>query len=334
MGVVMRVLVLGGTLFLGRHLVEAAVQRGFDVTMFTRGKTNPNAYPGVRRITGDRHGDLSELGEETWDVVVDTWAREPSLVRAAASTLSSRTGTFVFVSSMSVYGPGTPQGFDESSRTLPPAAADRPSTPEGYGSMKVACEREADAAMPGRSLIVRPGLIVGPYDPSDRFTYWVDRAARGGDMLAPGDPRRHVQVIHGRDLSEWMLTMAERGAGGIYNASGPSVAFEDVLAACRDAARSDARPVWVDEAWLTRRGVEEWSDLPVWIAHDSEFRHLFFPDLSKAHAAGLTSRSMTEIAGDVLAWHRTRGRVDLAAGLAAERESALLADWRNEARKA
>lgn len=321
---------LGGTLFLGRHLVEAALGRGIDVTIFTRGKTNPDAYPGVRRITGDREGDLRELGDETWDVVVDTWARTPSIVRTAAATLSSRAGLFVFVSSMSVYGPGTKLGFDESDPVLPAAAPDEPFTPERYGALKVACEREAETAMPNRTLIVRPGLIVGPYDPSDRFTYWVARAARGGDMLAPGDPNRAVQIIHGRDLGEWILTMAERGASGIYNASGPSVAFGDVLAACRDAAGSDAGPVWVGEAFLARHGVEEWSEMPLWIARDSEYRHLFFPDLSKAREAGLTARSVADIARDVLAWHRTRGDVVLAAGPAPEREAALLADWRDE----
>lgn len=322
----MRLLILGGTLFLGRHVVEAALDRGHDVTIFTRGRTDPDAYPSARRIVGDRDGDLSELGDETWDVAIDTWARVPAMVRASARALAPRTGRYVFVSSMSVYGPGTPAGFTETAPVLSAAAPDEPWDMERYGELKVACEREAEAAMPGRVLVVRPGLIVGPYDPSDRFTYWVARVARGGDVLAPGSPERMVQVIHGRDLTEWMVTMIERGATGIYNASGPTVAFGEVLDACREAAGSEARFVWAAEEWLLERGVEEWSDMPVWLAATGEYAHLFAADLSKAHGAGLTSRPMTRIAREVLAWHGSRGDHPLQAGLAPEREAALLAE--------
>lgn len=321
----MRVLVLGGTLFLGRHVVEAAVQRGDDVTIFSRGETNPGVHPSVRAIRGDRTGDLSELGGETWDVVIDTWAKVPSLVRASAAALAGRTGRYLFVSSISVFGPGTAAGFDESTPTLAPAAPDEEWDPERYGELKVACEREAESAMRGRTLIVRPGLIVGPYDPSDRFTYWPARLARGGEVLAPGRPARTIQIIHAADLAGWMLSMLERGETGVWHATGPPTSFGDMIDACAAASGADARVVWAGEDWLLAQGVEPWSEMPVWLPESSEHAHLMAADIGKASGAGLRSRPVEVTARETLAWDRSRGDGPRAAGLDPGREAELLA---------
>ena len=330
----MRILVIGGTRFLGRAFVDAASAAGHDLTLFNRGESGPELFPEVERLRGDRDGGLEALEGRTFDAVLDTCGFVPRIVRASAELLAGAAARYAFVSTLSVYADERTPGQDESA---PLALIDDPSvedvTAETYGPLKALCEREVERAMPGRALIVRPGLIVGPHDASDRFTYWPLRVARGGDVLAPHGPGYRTQFIDVRDLAMWTLTMIERGATGVFNATGPvePLPLGTLLATCRDVARSDARFVYADEAFLLEQGVEPWTQLPLWIPGEEGFGGNRF-DIAAALAAGLTFRPLEETVADTLAWARTRpSNLALRAGLEPEREAELLEAWRSRA---
>jgi 2'-hydroxyisoflavone reductase len=323
----MRVLILGGTLFLGRHLAAAALGRGHEVTLFNRGHTNPDLFPEAEHLHGDRDGDLSALAGRDWDAVVDTSARLPRWVREFVSIAGDRLGHYTFVSSISVYADTSRPGTDEAAAVYVLAdetAEDIPDA-ETYGGLKALCERAAEELMPGRVLSIRPGLIVGPHDDSGRFTYWVHRIAAGGDVLAPEPRDQPVQLIDVRDLAGWILAMAERGELGVFNATGPDrpLTMETLLAEIASATRSDARLVWVDERHLIEAGVEAWSDLPLWLAPNVDPAHAGFLsiDVSKALASGLVFRPLSETVRDTLAHAERTGK----AGLDPDRERELLA---------
>ena len=333
-------LILGGTSFLGPQLVEAAKGRGWTITLFNRGKTNPQLFPDVEKLHGDRKVDLSALKGRTWDAVVDTSGYVPKDVAASASLLSKSVGLYVFVSTISVYADTSRPGIDEGAplATTPDPAADMV-TGENYGALKALCERAAEKAMPGRVTVVRPGLIVGPGDPSDRFTYWPVRVARGGEVLAPGTPSDPVQLVDVRDLGEWSIAMVERGKTGVYNATGPKekLGIGAMLAACREASGSDASFTWADEKALEELKIAPWSDMPVWLPTTGETAGANFVSAARALAEGLTFRPVLATAKDTLAWWKTlpeerRGR--LKAGLAPERESAALKAIREKKAKA
>jgi 2'-hydroxyisoflavone reductase len=322
-----RILILGGTLFVGRHLVEAALERGHDVTLFNRGQSDPGLYSNLETRHGDRAaGDLESLGEGTWDAVFDTSARVPRWVRDAATLLADRVGHYSFVSSCSVYSDTTLPGTDESSpvHALEDETTEEITSADVYGGLKVLCERDLERALPGRSLSARAGLIVGPYDRSGRFTYWVHRIARGGDVLAPEPREQPVQLIHGRDLADWLLDMAEKGESGVYNATGPEspLTMEGVLEAIVAETGSDARLVWVDEDYLVENGVEAWSDLPLWVAPggNPEVANFLAVDVGKAVAAGLRFRPLARTIRDTLEQAETFPQ----AGLDETRERELL----------
>ena len=324
----MRVLVLGGTLFVGRHLVEAALARGHEVTLFNRGRTNPDLFPEVETLHGDREaGDLSALRGRNWEAVVDTSARVPRWVHDAAGLLADRVEHYTFVSSCSVYADTSSPGTDEAApvHTLADATVEEITSAEVYGALKVLCERAAEQAMPGRVLSVRAGLVVGPYDPTGRFTYWVHRIAGGGDVLAPEPRDQPVQFVHGRDLADWMLAMAERRRAGVFNATGPErpLTMESLLEAIRDESGSDARLSWTGERFLVERGVEAWSELPLWLAPGAnpESANLLAVDVGKAVAAGLRFRPLADTIRDTLEGAET----SLDAGLDPARERELLA---------
>jgi 2'-hydroxyisoflavone reductase len=330
-----RLLVLGGTEFLGRALVEAALACGEQVTIFTRGRTNPELFPDVDRRTGDRDGDLGALEEGEWDAVVDTSGYVPRVVRASCELLAPRVQRYAFVSSISAYADFAAP-LDEDS---PLAGLDEPDAEDveqAYGPLKAACEQVVRDVFGPRALVVRPGLIVGPHDPTGRFTYWVERLARGGDVIAPGPRARGVQFIDVRDLAEWILLMVEEGHGGVFNATGPvpRPTMEDVLEACRRTGGSDARLVWVDADFLLEREVGEWNELPLWLV-DPDWRGMLDVDVSRAVGAGLMFRPLDDTARATLAWARTatttpsrRQGAELPhAGLAPERERELLAAW-------
>ena len=324
----MRLLVLGGTEFLGRHLVEAALPRRHDLTLFNRGRTNPDLFPDVEKLRGDRDGDLEALRGREWDAAVDVHARIPRQVQAAAEALAE-IEHYTFVSSISVYRDFSHGGIDETAPLHEYDPAMGEDDMEFYGARKAECERIIAEAFPGDALIVRPGLIVGPHDPTDRFTYWPRRVARGGEVLAPGEPGQRVELVDARDLAAWIVRMVEERQTGIYNAVGPdyTLTMDKMLQQCRAAAGSDAELVWVPDEFLLERGVDEWMELPLWLA-DPEWRGMLEADSTRAIEAGLSFRPVAETVRDTLEWDRTRGDYEPAAGMAPEREAALLEEWR------
>src|SRR5438094_5423004 len=253
----MRILVLGGTRFLGRHVVEAARSRGHVLTLFNRGRSNPELHPGVERLTGDRDGGLGALAGRTWDAVVDPSGFFPRIVDASARALADRAGRYLFVSSLSVYAEPIAGGADESAPVATLADPGVESITGGtYGGLKALCEARVLEAFGERALIVRPGLIVGPHDTTDRFPYWPRRMARGGEVLAPGEPTAPTQLIDVRDLAEWMLALVERGAGGTFNATGPAepLTLGQCLERIAAAIGTGPRLTWVSETFLSERG--------------------------------------------------------------------------------
>ena len=333
----MKLLVLGGTKFLGRHVVEAALGRGDEVTMFNRGRLNPELFPEAERLRGDRDGGLDALRGGRWDAVVDTSGYVPRVVRASAELLAGSVGRYVFVSSISVYADFA-RPIDEGSPVAGLAdEAVEEVTGETYGGLKALCERAVEEALPGRALHVRAGLIVGPYDPTGRFTYWPARVARGGEVLAPAPPERQVQFVDARDLAAWMLNMAEGGGAGVFNATGPdyTLTMGRFLDECEGVSRAGARFTWVDGEFLVERGVQGWSGLPLWIPPSAErFRHFTAVNCDRAVAAGLAFRPVAETVRDTLAWHAAGspglppgGDPTAVATLTPEREGELLKEW-------
>ena len=330
----MKLLVLGGTEFLGRAVVETALGRGHEVTLFNRGRTNPGLFPEAEKLHGDRDGDLGALEGRAWDAVVDPSGYVPRVVKASAELLRDSVERYVFVSSVSVYRSFAQRGIDE---TAPVIELDDPSSEDvnaDYGGLKALCEHVVEEAFPGRSANVRAGLIVGPHDPTDRFTYWPRRIARGGEVLAPGRPERPVQFVDVRDLGLWIVELAESRTAGTFNATGPDpwTTMGDVLAACRRVAGSEATVTWVDESFLLEREVGQWLELPLWVAESNgDWAHLHEVDVSRAVAAGLSFRPLAETVRDTLAWDSedTSERRPMAArvGLAPDREADLLAAW-------
>jgi 2'-hydroxyisoflavone reductase len=327
----MRVLILGGTVFLGRHLVEAAQARGHQVTLFNRGQHNADLFPEVEKLRGDRDGGLDVLRGRRWDAAVDTCGYVPRLVRDATTVLADAVDHYTFISSISVFRDFKVVGMDESA---PVATLDDPTveevTGEAYGALKALCEQAAEVAMPGRVLVVRPGLIVGPHDPTDRFTYWPARVAAGGEVLAPGSPDWPVQFIDVRDLAEWTIRLIESRATGIYNATGPDyrLGMGPFLEACIAVSGANARLTWVGEEYLLGAGVAPWSDLPLWVPEGEDYAGFARVDCGKAIAAGLTFRPLAQTIRDTLAWDAARPHDDPPrAGISREREAELLRGW-------
>jgi len=318
----MKLLVLGGTKFLGRAAVDEALVRGHEVTLFNRGETNPGLYPDVEQLRGDRDGDLDALRGRDWDAVVDTCGYVPRVVRASVECLAG-SGHYVFVSSMTVYGDPVEPGFDESSRVQTLDAPTEDYRGPAYGALKALCEEVVRDVFPERHTNVRPGLIVGRNDPTGRFTYWPHRIARGGDVLAPGAPSDPMQFVDVRDLGAWLVDLAEELATGTFNAVGPEqpLTIGEVLEACREVTGSKARLVWVDEEFLAAHGTREWSDLPAWAG--SENAPFLQADASRAIAAGLRFRPLADTIRDTL----DNAEPTDDAGLAPEREAELLEAW-------
>ncbi|MGZ4482296.1 MAG: NAD-dependent epimerase/dehydratase family protein [Gaiellales bacterium] len=329
----MRLLLLGGTVFLGRHVAGLALERGHEVTLFTRGRTNPGLFPEAERLTGDRDGGLAPLAGREWDAAIDTSGYLPRVVAASAAVLAGAAGHYTFVSSVSAYdGPEQRPPVDESAPVG--ALADESVeeiTGQTYGPLKVLCERAVQSAFPGRALVVRPGLIVGPHDPTDRFTYWPHRIADGREVLAPGDPAAPVQLIDVRDLAGWMLDMAESGVTGVFNASGPRhrLTMTELLERCVEVTGSGASLVWIGDEFLLERQVEPWTDLPLWLGGDPELAWILQADCTRAVAAGLRFRPLDETIADTLAWDLTATGTPGRWGfpMTREREAELLAAW-------
>jgi 2'-hydroxyisoflavone reductase len=331
----MKVLILGGTIFLGRHLTEAALAAGHDVTLFNRGQHNAALYPDLEKLRGDRDGGLDVLKGRTWDAVVDTCGYVPRLVRDSASRLANAVDHYTFISTLSVYGDFRVQGLCEEAAvgTLDDETIEAVTGGSGgtYGPLKALCEQAAEAAMPGRVLSVRPGLIVGPHDPTDRFTYWPVRVARGGQVLAPPTPQALVQFIDARDLAAWVMRMAEHNKTGVYNATGPAdpLTFASFLAACNRTAGNKATFIWTSPEFLAAQQVTPWRDLPLWVPEET--RGLLQVDMTKATAEGLAFRPLAETRQATLTWAQQRpDPYEWQAGLSPEREAGLLAKWRSK----
>lgn len=334
----MKILILGGTLFLGRSLAAAALERGHAVTLFNRGRTAQASFPGAERLIGDRDGQLDALRGRSWDAVVDTSGYVPRLVRASAELLAASVERYVFISSVSAYADFSRPVDEHSPLATMSDESVEEVTGSSYGPLKALSERALEEILPGRTLTIRPGVIVGPYDPTVRFSYWTDRVARGGEVLAPGDPQTPVQFIDVRDLAEWTIRMIEAGGTGVFNASGPAMlTMGEMLETCRSASGGDARFTWVEETFLRERGVLPWTHLPLWMPPSLKTHKYFFRiGADRALAAGLAFRPLAETVRDTLAWQRsTEGRPlpekpgvptpDLT--LSAVRERELLDEW-------
>jgi len=304
----MKLLVLGGTKFLGRHVVEQALSSGHEVTTFTRGRTNPGLFKEAEQLVGDRDGALEALRGRSWDGVVDTSGFVPRVLRQSAELLNGSVDRYVFVSSVSAYADMS-KPIDEGSPLAPladPFSEDH--LGPDYGPLKAACERVVEEVYGERGTSVRAGLIVGPHDQTERFTYWSRRLAEGGDVLAPGVPERRVQFVDVRDLASWLIELAQRGPGGPLNATGPAepLTMGEALTRIAAAVGGDVRLHWVDDETVLAAGIEPWSELPLWLPGE-EYAQLMSIDISKAIAAGLEFRPLEQTAVDTLAWSREAG---------------------------
>jgi 2'-hydroxyisoflavone reductase len=330
----LNILILGGLSFLGRHLVEQGLERRHHITVFTRGRHSPAAYPEIEKLRGDRDGNLSALEGRRWDVAIDTSGYVPRVVRDSARLLAEAVDHYIFVSTISVYRDTSTPGIDEYAEVT---RLDDPTTEEitgeSYGALKALCEQVVERELPGRTLIVRPGLIVGRYDPTDRFTYWPHRVGAGGEVLAPGNPQDPVQIIDAHDLASWICDLAERRITGIYNATGPDypLSIGQVLAESKAEAGSDAAFTWVPAEFLEQQGIQPWQDLPAWVPDIGEYRGFSRVDCRRAFAAGLTFRPLRETIRDTREWASTfPPDHQWQAGLSRERERAALAAWHAE----
>jgi 2'-hydroxyisoflavone reductase len=319
----MHILFLGGTQFLGRHAVDAARERGHEITIFTRGQTRPDLHPDVEKLHGDRDGNLESLRGRSFDAVIDTSGYVPRLVRETLDALGS-VGHYTFVSSISVYA-------DLSSPPTVTSAVAELESPtedwrEAYGPLKALCEEAVRERHPG-AFVVRPGLIVGPWDPTGRFTYWPERLAAGGRVLAPAPPDARAQVIDVRDLASWLVRGAEERMDGTFNAVDTPTTRTTLIETCRDVAGTDAEIVWVDPAFLLEHEVGEWMELPLWLA-SPDYAAMLSVDAAPALAAGLETRPLADTARDTLAWVQSgEAPADPPAGLDRAKEQTVLDKW-------
>lgn len=351
----MKLLILGGTRFVGRHLVTAALARDHEITLFNRGRHSAATDTNVETIYGDRNKDLAKLQGRSWDAVVDTSGYLPRHVRASADALSASVERYVFISSVSVYADLSISGVDETARLKgltneqldqaneidSSGEASGESYGKLYGGLKALCEQAAEEVLPNRVLIIRPGLIIGPDDYTDRFTYWAVRVSLGGEVLAPGRPKRFVQLIDARDLAEWTVGMIERKETGVYNANGlpNSSTMESILEECKTVSatvdKGDASFTWVDDNFLMREKVVPWSEMPLWMPEEAapHMKGFMFIDCKKALAAGLAFRPFADTIRDTLTWRETnRAGEELKAGIDPDKEKGLLRKW-HEARQ-
>ncbi len=328
----MKILVIGGTRFVGRTLVEEALEQGHEITLFNRGKTNPELFPHVEKILGDRDTDISMLQGRTWDICIDTCGYVPRVVRKSCKMLGNAVEMYVFISTINVYSDFSKPGITEKS----PLATIADETieevkGETYGPLKVLCENVVSETFPNRSAILRCGLIVGPHDPSDRFTYWPVRVQQGGEVLAPSPPHMQVQFIDARDLAQFALHLAGERRHGIFNTTGPAgrLSMEEFLDTCNELTGNKAQLVWVSEEFITG---SEMDHLPVWTPED--WRGIFEADCSKAIDAGLGYRPLEQTINDTLDWHATRpSGYEMKVGLKPDKEKELLHTWRSGTRK-
>ena len=338
----LRILILGGTRFIGLHMTALALARGHQLTFFNRGKTRTDRYPDVERIKGDRNGEIDGLKGREWDAVIDNSGYVPRHVRLSAELLAPQVRQYVFTSSISVY-PDFSVPRDEAS-PVGKLADETTEKVDGetYGPLKALCEQAAERAMPGRTCVIRPGLIVGPDDNTDRFTYWPARAARGGEFIAPGSPGDAFQVIDARDLAAFAINAVENNHNGIYNlVSNPGdFKFGQLTDACIASANKRAKPrnkprvTWLPAEFLEEQKVAPWSDMPVWLPAKGDEAAFAGTSNQAAVAKGLEITPLRKTVDDTLAWHLSRPaeeRENLKSGIAADKEATVLAAWKAKA---
>ncbi|HEY0159562.1 MAG TPA: NAD-dependent epimerase/dehydratase family protein [Thermoanaerobaculia bacterium] len=331
----LRILILGGTGFIGPNQVRYAVARGHKVTVFNRGKTNPGSLPaGVEQLIGDRNGKLDALKDRQWDAVIDNPTTLPRWVRDAAAILKGNAEQYLFISTISVYADNSKPDMDEDTPTI---KLDDPTVEEikgeTYGGLKALAEQEAQKAFPGKTTIVRPGLIVGAGDNSDRFSYWPARIARGGEVLAPGNPTDRVQFIDARDLGEWTIRLLEQKTYGVFNATGPEhpLTTAEMLYGIKAITTAGAQFTWVPAEFLEEQNVSPWMDMPVWIPPTGDTAGFGSRSIKRALAAGLTFRTLADTAQHTLDFWKGRDaerNEKVRAGIKPEREREVLAAWK------
>ena len=342
----LNILIIGGTGFTGPEQVDYALSRGHRVTLFNRNKTRPDMFKGkVEQLIGDLNSDTSALQGKKFDAVIDNPTTAPAWVRNVAQYMKGNTGHYIFISTISVYPDNSTPNADETASTTPmpegldPYTLERQNWGRYYGALKSRSEKEVQEDYPGMFTIIRPGLIVGPLDPSDRFTYWPVRVAKGGEVLAPGSPNDVTQFIDARDLAEWTIRMAEKGprdGGGIYNATGPRTPLQmgDFLAHCKSVTGSDARFTWVPWSFLQEQKVRAWRDMPIVVPPDGETAGFSRRNIERAVAKGLTFRPLDVTIKDTLEWNKTRSQeqrdkldAGAIAGIPPQREQEVLTAW-------
>jgi 2'-hydroxyisoflavone reductase len=333
----MDILILGGPQFLGRATIEAALAAGHTITLFNRGQTQPDLYPQVEKLRGDRDGNLNALKGKNWDAVIDHSGFFPRVVRQSAELLADHVGHYIFISSFAAYREMMDSVLEQKNCAQPGITEDAPLVTlqdetsesmagDGYGGFKVLCERVVQEVYPNRALILRPGNIVGPFDPRQVLTYWVRRVAQGGDMLAPTGPEYHEQFIDVRDQAEWTIRMVEACATGIYNVTGPAVPLTlgQILETARDVTQSIANLIWVRDDFLIKHNVLPWHELPMWLPSGTGWSQV---SIARALAAGLTFRPLVDTVRDTLAWAQRHPQPH-PDHLTREREAELLRAWR------
>jgi 2'-hydroxyisoflavone reductase len=329
----MRILIIGGTAFVGRYIAQAAADRGHDLTLFHRGKTGTDLFPHATHLSGDRDDDLSALSDGGWDATIDVCAYFPRQVRSLAAALRGRGGRYVFISSVSAYSPSVPPGYDESAPLADIGDPDATEvTEENFGGLKVACEHAGTELFGPGTTIIRPTYVIGPHDRSYRFTWWVDRIARGGTVLAPGDPADPIQLIDARDQGNWIVSLLEGSVTGTFHAVGsvPPYGFGEMLAAiAAEVAPAGTRLTWADSDFLVRAGVDG-AALPLWGEGDASAANMMTANPAAAFAAGLRPRPLRETVADIRAEERGAGRPGV--GISADREAELLARWAGASR--
>lgn len=326
----MKILILGGTIFLGKHLVNSALSRGHEVTLFNRGKHNPEWFPEIEKLNGDRDGQLDSLKGREFDAVIDTCGYVPRIVKASAEFLKDNVKNYTFISSISVYKDFSKNGLNENSETgrIEDESIEE-ITGESYGPLKTLCEETVREIYKDKALIIRPGLIVGENDPSDRFTYWIHRVNEGGKILAPAPKEKNVQFIDVKDLADWTIKMIEEKKSGTFNATGPDydLSFEKLIAESKKVSGSNAEAVWVDEKFLTDENVGAYVELPLWLPEEAGGGNCV--NVNKAISEGLTFRPLEETLRDTLEFDKGRESYTLRAGLTSQREKELLEKWEN-----
>lgn len=341
----MKILIIGGTKFIGRHLINAALEISHEVTIFHRGKHSNENIKNVEEVFGDRNSDLEKLINRKWDVCLDTCGYLPQTVKASAEFLKGSVERYVFISSISAYADFTKTDFDETTELAqlteeqekefakidPKSELNGMVLGEMYGALKVLCEEAVLKVFGEKALIIRPGLIIGEYDFTDRFTYWVVRVSQGGEVLAPGNPQKNVQFIDAKDLAEWTVKMIENKESGIYNANGKpfELTFGKMLEEIKTASKSDAKFVWVNEDFLKKEKVAPWSDLPLYLPESVvEMKGFLAANIDKALKKNLKLRPIQDTVLETLNWRKTQNDA-LKAGLSVEKENELIRKWRN-----